>query len=155
MLRSFLLFVVLFGTWLLWSGHTEPLLLTFGVGSCLFIVWLVRRMEGDDHAQIPLVAWPRLVLYMPWLVWEIVKSNLHVARMVLTPGAISPRLVRTKASQATDFGRVLYANSITLTPGTITLDLRGDELLVHALTQETADGLDGTMDARCAWVEKG
>ena len=153
MLRSLLLFVVLFGTWLSWSGQTKPLLLGFGVGSCLFIVFIVRRMQGDDHARIPLTAWARLAVYLPWLGWEIVKSNLHVARMVLAPGGISPRLVRTKASQRGDFGRVLYANSITLTPGTITLDLRGDDLLVHALTQHTAEGLDGTMDAKCRWVE--
>jgi len=155
MLRSLLLFAVLFGVWLLWSGHTERLMLGFGVFSCGLIVFLMRRMEGGDHSRVPLSAYARMLVYLPWLVWEIVKSNLHVARMVLTPGAISPRLVRTKASQKTDFGKVLYANSITLTPGTITLDLRGNQLLVHALTKDTADGLDGTMDAKCAWVEGG
>ncbi|HJN73742.1 MAG TPA: Na+/H+ antiporter subunit E [Myxococcota bacterium] len=155
MLRSLLLFSVLLSTWFLWSGHTEPMLLGFGAGSSLAIVLLVWRMEGSNHDRTPLAVWVRVVIYFPWLAWEIVKSNLHVARMVLTPKAISPRLVRTKASQRTDFGRVLYANSITLTPGTITLDLRGDDLLVHALTKDTAEGLDGNMDRRCLWVEQG
>lgn len=153
-MRSFLLFLVLFGTWLLWSGHTEPLLLGFGVFSCGLCTWLAARMEGDDFESMPLGAWGRVVVYLPWLLWEILKSNLHVARVVLSPGLpIQPKLVRVKASQKTAFGQVLYANSITATPGTISLDLRNGEILVHALTQDTADGLDGVMDAKCAWVE--
>ena len=155
-MRSFLLFLVLAAVWLLWSGQTSPLMLGFGVFSCGLCTLVAARMQGDDFEKLPIGAWGRLVLYMPWLVWEIVKSNLHVARVVLSPGLpIQPKLVRVKASQKTAFGQVLYANSITATPGTISLDLRNDEILVHALTSDTAEGLDGAMDEKCRWVEQG
>lgn len=153
-MRAFLLFLVLAATWLLWSGHVEPLMLGFGVFSCGLCTVVAMRMRGDDFESVPLGAWGRLVVYQPWIIWEIIKSNLHVARVVLSPSLpIQPKLVRVKASQKTAFGQVLYANSITATPGTISLDLRDGEILVHALTQETADGLDGVMDAKCTWVE--
>ncbi|MCP4806472.1 MAG: Na+/H+ antiporter subunit E [Proteobacteria bacterium] len=153
-MRTFLLFLVLAATWLLWSGHVEPLMLGFGVFSCGLCTVVAMRMRGNDFESVPLGTWGRLLLYQPWIIWEIVKSNLHVARVVLSPSLpIQPKLVRVKASQKTAFGQVLYANSITATPGTISLDLRDGEILVHALTQETADGLDGVMDAKCTWVE--
>ena len=152
-----MLVAVLFGTWLAWSGVYEPLMLGLGLGSCVFVAWIVSRLEGDDHEKTPWATFARLALYVPWLLWEIVKSNLHVARVILfAPQEVRPRLMRVDCSQHTDFAQVLYANSITLTPGTISLDVRDGNILVHALTHETAEGLlDGSMDARCTWVERG
>ena len=147
-------FLVLAAMWQTWSGHTDTLILGFGLGSCLFVTWLVGRMDAADGAS-PGWLGPRVLTYLPWLILEIVKSNIHVAKVILSPSLpISPRLVRTKASQTTDLGQVIYANSITLTPGTITLDVRDGEFLVHALTEDTAQGVEsGEMDAKVKWLE--
>ncbi|MBT5058767.1 MAG: Na+/H+ antiporter subunit E [Gemmatimonadetes bacterium] len=148
--RLLSLIVLLFGTWLLWSGIYQPLTIGFGVVSCLFVAWLSARMGIADEEGTPIHLVPRLILYVPWLVWAIVKSNIDVARRILRPSLpISPRLVKIKASQQNDLGRVVYANSITLTPGTVTVDIEGDELTIHALTAEAeADLLTGEMDRR-------
>jgi multicomponent Na+:H+ antiporter subunit E len=96
----------------------------------------------------------RPIVYLPWLVKEIVLSNIHVALMVLRPHKIHPHLVQVPTSQKTDLGRVIHANSITITPGTISLDLRDGHILVHALTDTTAEGvMSGDMDARVTRLE--
>lgn len=148
--RLLSLIVILFGTWLLWSGIYQPLTVGFGVTSCLFVAWLSARMGIADEEGVPVHLIPRLILYVPWLVWAIVKANIDVAVRILKPGLpISPRLVKIKASQQNDLGRVVYANSITLTPGTVTVDMQGDEMTIHALTaQAEADLLTGDMDRR-------
>ncbi len=148
--------LILVCAWALWSGHTEPLIMGFGAVSCLGVHALARRMDRHDGTtgfDFGLIA--RSVLYVPWLTWEIVKANLDVARRVLSPDpGIHSHLIRTRASQETELGRVIYANSITLTPGTITLDLRGSQLLVHALTREAAAIDEGAgMDLRVARLE--
>ena len=86
---------------------------------------------------------------------EIVLSNLAVARVILDPKLpIHPRILRVPAGQRSDLGQVIYANSITLTPGTVTLDVRDGHMLVHALTTESAKGLlTGEMDRRVAQLE--
>ena len=97
----------------------------------------------------------RWIGYGPWLLWEIAKANWDVARIILKPSLpIKPRLMRIRASQKTDLAKVIYANSITLTPGTITLDVRDDKFLVHALSDEAAADLDtGEMDRRVSAME--
>ena len=152
--KSIATFLVLAAMWQTWSGHTETLIRGFGLGSCLFVTWLVGRMDASDGAAPGWLSL-RVISYLPWLILEIIKSNLHVARIILSPSLpISPRLVRTKASQTTDLGQVIYANSITLTPGTITLDVRNGAFLVHALTEDTAQGVEsGEMDAKVKWLE--
>jgi len=153
--RRVLTFSVLFAVWLLWSGHYTGMLLTFGVISCLLCVWLAERMERVAGAQRDYRLGLRWIPYGPWLLLEIVKSNVDVARAILSKDLkIQPQLVRLKATQKTDMARVIYANSITLTPGTITLDVRGDDFLVHALLDVTAEGvLTGEMDRRCTALE--
>lgn len=150
---------VLTVVWLAWSGHTEPLILCLGAGSIAFVVGLSRRMHLVDEEGVPVgLHYPRLALYIPWLAWEIAKANVDVARRILTPGGppISPRIIRVPASQATEVGRVIYANSITLTPGTVSIDVDGGEILVHALHAEAAAGVEsGEMDRRCAKLETG
>ena len=147
--------LVLFGVWLLWSGHFEPLPVTMGAVSCLVILVIVRRMALADHEGAPVEISFRALLYAPWLLWEIVKSNFAVARRILHPGLpIQPHLIRVRAGQRTDLGRVVYANSITLTPGTVSVDIDGDEIVVHALTREAAQGLrGGEMDRRVRDLE--
>jgi multicomponent Na+:H+ antiporter subunit E len=147
---------VLFGTWLLWSGHYELLIEGFGVLSCVFVVLLDARLErfaGVKHdAQFGL----RWISYGPWLVWGIIKANFDVARIILSPDLpINPQLIVVNATQRSELGKVAYANSITLTPGTVTLDVREDTMLVHALTDASAAGvMTGIMDRRVTAMER-
>lgn len=111
----------------------------------------------DTHDEAP-TAWgiaARSLLYLPWLFLEILKANLHVTRLILDPKLpIEPQLVRGATSQKTELGQVVYANSITLTPGTITLDLRGRFVLVHAISAQTAEGITGgEMDGKVTAME--
>lgn len=155
LLRFIALFITLAATWLLWSGiYDHTLLLLLGTGSCLGVVLLTARMKGGDFSATTLSLWPRLIVYTPWLLWEIVKANIDVTLCVLGVKPISPRIIRVPVTQKTALGQTLYANSITLTPGTISLDVRDNHILVHALTADTAKGLsDGNMDGKSAWVE--
>ena len=149
--------VVLFIFWLLLSGYFEPFLLAAGIGSAIAVVWLAHRMEVIDREGHPIhLAW-RTPMYWPWLLKEIVKSGLEVSRIILDPRLpVSPELVRVKTSQKTSVGVVTYANSITLTPGTISVDVRQGEILVHALTRAGAEGLlEGDMDRRVTRFEGG
>lgn len=157
MVRALGLGGLLFGLWLLLSGHYEPLLLGFGVGSCVLVVYIAKRMDVVDHEGVPLYLGGRFMAYFPWLLKEIFVANLKVAKIILTPSLpISPFMAVFHSSQKTDLGRVIYANSITLTPGTITTGVEGTELQIHALTTADVDGREeDEMDRRVTWVEQG
>ena len=155
MARSVGLGVVLFALWFLMSGHTEPFLLALGVASCVLVVFVTRRMDVIDGEGFPIQLGLGGILYWPWLAWEIVKANIDVAKVVMAPSLpISPTMFRVPATQKSEVGLVTYANSITLTPGTITVDIVDGMLEVHALTREAADGLEtGEMDRRVTGME--
>jgi multicomponent Na+:H+ antiporter subunit E len=157
LLRAFGLGAILFVFWLLLSGHYTPLLISFGAGSSALVVYLSMRMDVVDHEGLPLQLGGRFWLYIPWLMKEIVVANVAVARIILDPKLpVSPIMVHFKASQETDLGRAIYANSITLTPGTITTGIEGQELEIHALTYQDVDGREeDEMDRRVSWVERG
>ena len=144
--------------WLVWSGHTEPLILGLGALSVLVIVALsVRLAIVDDEGAPPSMNYARLLGYLPWLALEIVKANLDVARRIVAPGPprIAPQLLRVPAEQRTPLTQVIYANSITLTPGTVSVDLREGEILVHALHAGAAAGVrEGSMAAKCAALNR-
>ena len=97
----------------------------------------------------------RAILYVPWLLLAIFRSNIDVASRILNPRLpVSPTLIRTRATQKTALGKVIYANSITLTPGTVSVDVEDDVVLVHALSRESAEELaDGEMDRRVTALE--
>jgi len=149
--------VALFGFWVLLSGMFTPFLLAAGAASAVAIALLSRRMEIADREGVPLHATLGAIGYWPWLVKEILKSGWQVARIILDPRLpVSPALVRFKPSQRTTIGLVTHANSITLTPGTVTVEGDHEEFLVHALTREGADGLAGSeMDRRVRRFEGG
>ena len=154
-MHAFSAVLVLFGFWLLLSGFFEPFLMTAGAVSALGIVALARRMNVIDREGHPIHLGRSALTYWPWLFVEIAKSAWDVARIILNPRLpVSPTLVRTKASQKMTVGVVTYANSITLTPGTISVDVGRGEILVHALTREGAAGLQsGEMDRRVTRFE--
>jgi multicomponent Na+:H+ antiporter subunit E len=131
--------------------------LGFGVASCVLVVYLSRRMLLVDPEGVPLHVAGRLALYLPWLLKEIFIANVEVAKVILDPKLpISPRVVVFHGSQETDLGRVIYANSITLTPGTITTGVDGQEFQIHALrAADLETGEEQQMDVRCTRVERG
>jgi len=137
----------LFGLWLLLSGFLDnSLLLGLGVASCVASVYIAARMEVVDHESVPLQLKFGVIGYLFWLSAEIGKANWAVTKVILSPRMrLSQRMITVPSSQTTDVGRVTFANSITLTPGTITVETENHSFLVHALTDEAAD-LDALSD---------
>jgi multicomponent Na+:H+ antiporter subunit E len=159
MLYFLVLFSSLAAFWLLLSGFWDnPLLLGLGVGSCLLVAWVGLRMERPSHDPFNLGMLLRLPGYWWWLVIEIVKANFDVVKRILRPEhyPISPRMERLPLTQQTAVGRTIYAQSITLTPGTVAIEVTGQDVLVHALTRDGLDDLRrGEMDRRVTRVERG
>ena len=156
MLRGVVAFCALFAFWLLLSGHYTLFLVASGIGSSIAVVLVGRRMEVVDREGVPIDVWRVLFLYWPWLLWQIAKSAWDVSRIILDPRLpISPTLVRFRPLQRSVVGLVTHANSITLTPGTITIEASAGEFLVHGLTAAGAQGaVDSEMDQRLHRLEQ-
>jgi multicomponent Na+:H+ antiporter subunit E len=143
--------------WLALSGHYDALLLSLGLASVLLCVWICARMDVADHEVHPYLLRHRAVaLYIPWLAREVVMSALDVSRRVLSRDmALAPVVIRLPMSQVTEIGRTIYANSITLTPGTVSIDVSEGQVEVHALSVEGAEALAaGEMDRRVSALER-
>lgn len=155
MFHSISLFVSLCLFWLLLSGYFTAFLLSAGAGCALVVVWFARRMDVVDHEGHPIQLGAKALVYWPWLLKEIAKSAWEVSKIILHPKLpISPTLVRFKPTQKTDVGLVIHAQSITLTPGTITIEAAPQEFLVHGLTRGGAEGVvDSEMDRRVTACE--
>ena len=147
-----LLFALLLSVWLLWSGVFKPLLLGFGVFSCLLTCWLARRMGYFENEVFALRFSPRLFGYVVWLMREVLRSSLEVSRVVLDPRLpISPRVVEIDAAGLHPVDQAILGNSITLTPGTLALDVHHGIIKVHSLTEKGAEALmSGEMGRRVA-----
>lgn len=147
--------VTLFGFWVAMSGELVPFLLGAGLMSALAVALMAARMDVLDAEGAPFRFGIGAATYWPWLVREIAKSAWGVTRIIIDPRLpISPTMVRVRTNQKTTVGQVTYANSITLTPGTISIELAGDEILVHALTRAGAEDLQsGAMDRRVSRFE--
>ena len=141
---------VLAAVWLLWSGLFKPLLLFLGVFSCAITFWIVWRMGYFDEKLFALRFSFRLFRYWLWLGREVIISSIAVTRAVLHPRMpISPCVIDIRASSEHPFDQVILGNSITLTPGTLSLDVHKGVIKVHALTEEAAQELaGGEMDRR-------
>lgn len=156
MARSLIFLFILYSFWLLLSGMFTPFLLASGAGSTVAIWFFARRMDVIDHEGFPIqLGWQALLSYWPWLAREIFKSAWDVTKRIIDPRLpISPTLIEFAPSQKSDLGLVIHANSITLTPGTIAIEVQPGRFLVHALTREGAAGLAGSeMDRRCTEME--
>jgi len=142
--------------WLLNSGHNTPLILLLGLASISLVLAIVHRMDVVDHESQPIDLTRNFLSYHLWLIKEVIKANIIVVKHIwLGNKSISPTLRRIKTSQKTDMGKVIYANSITLTPGTVTIDLSDDEVLVHALLKKDIESLlAGEMDRRVSLLER-
>lgn len=137
-------------SWLLWSGIYTPLLNGLGLFSCILVLLLARRSGFFDTGVYSLHLVTRLPGYWLWLVGQIVKANLAVARIVLTPRMpISPTLVDIQASELPPVGQAILANAITLTPATVSFDVNEGFIHVHCLTESSAEELrEGEMVRR-------
>lgn len=147
--------VVLFSVWLLWSGHFVTLLISLGAVSTIAVIVLIARMDLLVSERTLIERPLRSLRYIGWLSWQIIRANLDVARRIIDPRLpIRPGLVEIEASQRSELARVIHANSITLTPGTVTVDLDGNRLTVHTLSSEAADALmTGEMDRHVSRLE--
>lgn len=155
MLLGVIAFCALLSFWLVLSGHFTVFLVLAGVGSSAAVVWVARRMEVVDREGVPVDLWRIAFFYWPWLAREIIKSAWEVSKIILDPRLpISPTLVRFRPSQRSVVGLVTHANSITLTPGTITVDASPGEFLVHGLTKAGAEAvINSEMDRRLERLE--
>ena len=154
--RILILLLLLIIAWVLWSGYLKPLLLGLGVFSCVLTVWIVSRMGYFDDETFAFHYDWRLLGFWAWLAGEVVKSSVEVARVVLRRRVdVEPTVVDIDGSGLGPVDLVLLGNSITLTPGTLTLDVYEGRLRVHALTRDGADALkNGEMQRRVAALRK-
>jgi multicomponent Na+:H+ antiporter subunit E len=144
------LVVMLAAFWLLLSGHVAPLFLFFGAASVLLVAWLARRLDIADDEGRPLQLSLRAPGYWLWLAVQILRSALVVMRRIWSPRlSIDPAVGAVAATAMTDVERVIYANSITLTPGTLALHVDDTRIEVHALERGSLEELaQGAMAAR-------
>ena len=157
MLKAIALGAALFAFWLVLSGHYTPFLLAMGALSILFVLLLVQRTNAISPELTRRHLRPRLLAYWCWLAVEILKSCVAVARVILSrKPAVAQSFIFVPTSQTSDMGRVIFANSITLTPGTVTVETRDGYFTVHALNEAAADlSALADMDARVSAVEAG
>ena len=152
-MKSFILFFILFSLWLLMSGHYNLLIVSLGIISCAFCVYVAKRGKLIDDEGLPIFFMPRLLNYLIWLFKEILKSNLSTAKVIIN-GKVEPETFTVKTSQVTDVAKVTYANSITLTPGTVTTKIQKGVFEVHALNSDFGNDVrTNEMDKKVTWFE--
>jgi len=151
LIRKTIAFLII---WLFVVGQLTPYVLLLGLLSSLAVAWVDLQRSPPRARPFP---WIRLFLYVPWLIIQVVKSGLHVTRLILHPKLpIEPQIIRYKPRLQDPAGLVLLGNSITLTPGTITAEIASDRLLVHAIDSLSAKSvIDGSMEGRVARVFDG
>lgn len=153
------IFLLLLANWVVFSGKFDTFHLGLGVVSSLFVTWISQDFLFHDRKK----NWDErmreagaFLQYIPWLTIEIVKANLHVFKLAMTRKGyeeIAPRIVTIKTKLKTDFAKFVFANSITLTPGTITMLIRGDVFHVHTMSQFLEDDLlEGAIERKVAEV---
>jgi multicomponent Na+:H+ antiporter subunit E len=156
MVSRLVTFLSLFTFWLVLSGRFDAFHLTFGVLCSGLVTWwsgdlMVENQWGGVRRLLELGL--GLTGYLTWLLWQIVLSNVHLMKLSLGDmREVSPRIVKFRTHLKTDFGKFMLANSITITPGTITLKIIGDVFYVHAISEAAAAGLGGSMERRIAAV---
>jgi multicomponent Na+:H+ antiporter subunit E len=125
--------------WFAMSGETSPFFLGLSVIAVIATLWISASLRIIDRDSSPYHRAPHLLIYMGWLIIEIVKANFAViARVLGVRHSIDPAMVEISTATRTSLGKALFANSITLTPGTVTVDVDGQVLKVHALVRENA-----------------
>jgi len=145
-------------TWILFSGKFDPFHFSLGIISCLIVTFastnLVFPGKGKfDWGHITRI--PSILGYLMWLNLQVILANIHVFALAMKPNVragIGPRIIRFKTCLKSDFAKVVFANSITLTPGTVTVRIDDDEFVVHAIDEAVAKSLPGEMEERISKV---
>jgi multicomponent Na+:H+ antiporter subunit E len=153
-----LIFSLLLITWVILSGLLDEFHIGLGILSCFLVTWLSSGLLFNDrslsfHSRLRQAF--RLFFYLSWLLWQIVLANIHVLRISFSTrvrARIQPQLVRFRSGLKSDFEKYVLAQSITLTPGTVTLKIDDDVFLVHAISDVAAEGLMGSMVDRVRHV---
>ena len=152
-----LTFIIMAATWVVLSGQFDSFHLSLGLISCLLVSWfssdLIFANPGDARIT---GTWFRFLIYIPWLLWEIIKANVWLMYLVVHPrmiDLIDPHIIKFQSRLTSDMANVTFANSITLTPGTITVyvDLES-RYSVHAIDRKSSSGLPGEMEDKVAWT---
>lgn len=151
---AFILTIAMIAAWLTLSGYFIPMILTFGVISIAIVLWMCSRMKILDGETVPYMTSLQTLSYYVWLFIEIVKANVQVVKAVLSPDLeVSPTMVKIPLNSDVDIAETMFANSITLTPGTVSVDMKPDHILVHALLEEMSAPEDfAEMGQRSAWA---
>ncbi len=147
---SFLItFVLLFVSWLVLSGKFDPLLIWLGAISSFFVAYYFYDLLFPAFERHYMGVFLKFSWYVPWLILEIIKANFHLLYLVFHPKMkelIDPQIITFKTNLKSDIAIATLANSITLTPGTITVTANRDGIFrVHAIDRESADALPGIM----------
>jgi multicomponent Na+:H+ antiporter subunit E len=155
MRHTIFLSLTLAAFWLLNSGHNTLFLLSLGVVSIITVLYITHIMHVVDEESQPLHLTFKLPAYYAWLFKEVVLENISVVKKIwLGNQTISPALITLQASQKTDIGKVVYATSITLTPGTVAVSIDNDKIVVHALSRKNIEALNsGEMNRRVNMLE--
>ena len=155
-MRAIALFVVLYAFWFILSGMTKTYFLGVGAACCAFTAWFCTRLEIVGDEGQPTRGLIPFLLYLPWLFWQVVLANIDVMKRVwLSSDSIDPRMVDLPVQTKHPVAKALYANSITLTPGTVAVQCDDDKFLVHALTEDAEKALrDGDMEQRILHMEE-
>ena len=149
-----LTFIILFIFWVLLSAHFDPLHIGSGIICCAIVAYASHDLLFQDTDNHRFTKTIRFISYLPWLIYQIVVANIDVARRALSPSMpIDPRIISFKTTLKSEVARTTLANSITLTPGTVTVDIIDDVFYVHAIAKEPADDLlEGIMERKVAHI---
>jgi multicomponent Na+:H+ antiporter subunit E len=141
--RHLPIFLILASGWCLLSGHYNALLLTLGLVSCWLSILIYHRVTEGKVTWMRFTSPWQHVKYVCWLLIEIVKSSIDVIRLIINPSAIDPQFAVLDCAELDETGKVIYANSITLTPGTVATELSGNKLHIHGLNAKARAALQG------------
>ncbi len=145
--------LLLFGLWVLFSGKFGVFHLSSGALVVILIAWLHSHLPTTDEAAPPLRTL-RFIAYGPWLLWQMILSSVYVSKAILSPSRhLDPELFAFRSAQQGELPKFILANSITLTPGTLTVDLEEDRFLIHSLSDKTKqDLMSGEMQRKVARI---
>lgn len=144
--------------WLVFSGQFDAMHLTLGLLSSAFVTAISADLlfaKRSSGIATRIAEGIKLMIYLTWLMWQVVLSNFHLLRLSLLPGGmreVEPSIIKFRTALKSDFARFLLANSITLTPGTITVKILDDQFYIHAISKQSVEGLDGRMEQFIAWI---
>jgi multicomponent Na+:H+ antiporter subunit E len=146
-INNILMFISLMVFWVIMSGFLDAVHLSMGVVSVLFVMFLTNKIKkevffDDEMQSLGEVRFIKVIPYIFWLIWQILVSAAKVVAIILHPTLpIEPAIVRFKVNLPNAQAKAILGNSITLTPGTLTVDIEGDEFVVHALSSASYTGI--------------